>query len=64
MLTEEQVQEICEWVKAKVCKETGIRRQRVNLILDRDIDPRPGELKKIKKVLSQIFPKLGCKEVS
>lgn len=55
MLTKKQVEKICEAIKAKVSRETGIERERVDSILDQKSDPKAGEWRKIKKVMNQLF---------
>lgn len=55
MLTEEQVQKICEFIKEEVSRETGISRDRTDKIIDQEVEPKAAELRKIKKVMGKIF---------
>ncbi len=57
MLTEQEVQEICEYVKAKISRETGIERSRIDQLLDviGEYQPTDEEWEKIKPVFKEIF---------
>ena len=49
MLTEEQVQKICEFIKEEVSRETSISRDRTDKIIDQEVKPKAAELGKSKK---------------
>ncbi len=55
MLTENEVEKICEAIKERVSRETGIPRDRTDKIIDQEVEPKAAELRKIKKVMDKIF---------